>query len=30
MKTPKYDFILYIAAVADARSTPEEILEIWG
>lgn len=30
MKTPKYDFMLDIAAVAEGRTTPEEILEIWG
>jgi hypothetical protein len=29
-KTPKYDFMLDIAAVAEASTSPEEILEIWG
>lgn len=30
MKMPKYDFMLDIAAVAEGRTTPGEILEIWG
>jgi hypothetical protein len=30
METPKYDFMLDIAAVAEAHTTPEEILEICG